>query len=174
VDEQQYTAATALPLLQPALVAASLDSGLANPLNTDNAIRVGELVRRDGLAVLAFHGTDAGQDGTGLRLASLGKIRDAHGQDLYTVWRVLNSSGVARTVTLYAPQVTGRTDTSFRRVLALQPRTETIVRSIVVAWPAMHLMSEGVRLIDVRNACAIVYDSPRTIADPRPHSPTAR
>ena len=167
MDEQQYTAAAALPLLQPTLAAAALDSGQPNPLNTDHAIRVGELVCRDGLAVLAFHGSDAGQDGTGLRLATLGKIRDAHGQDLYTVWCLLNSSGVARTVTLYAPQVTGRTDTSFRRVLALQPRTETIVRSIVVAWPAMHLMSEGVRLIDVRNASAIGFESARTTVDPR-------
>jgi len=104
-----------------------------------------------------FSGYDAGRDGTGLRLTAMGRIRDAHGVDLCTVWCILNASTRARTVTLYAPQVTGRVDTSYRREWTLAPCTQLYVHSPIVAWPATHLLSEGVRLIDVGNPRAIDF-----------------
>jgi hypothetical protein len=118
--------------------------------------RLGQLAE---VAVLPFAGADAGCDRTGLRLTASGRIRNSAGATLYTVWRILNSSDRTHTVTLYAPQVTGRLDTSYRIELTLPPRTESIVRSPVVAWPAMHLLSEGVRLIDAKHASPDVYDS---------------
>jgi hypothetical protein len=99
----------------------------------------------------------AGRETAGLRLFALGRIRDAVGEDLFTVWAVRNSTERSRSVTLYAPQVTGRLDTSFRLEFTLPPKTEAVVHSHVTAWPATHLLSEGVRLIAVSDASQSAY-----------------
>jgi hypothetical protein len=136
------------------------------PVNC-HIIRLDQLVARDGRAVIPYTGTDAGQGGTGLRLTSLGKIRNTVGQTLFTVWSILNSSTQARTVTLTHRDLWGGALNSFQLPLTLPPTTETIVTSPVVAGVALHSLWEGARVIDLKTASQAVYSDARMVPDPK-------
>ena len=138
----------------------------APPANC-HTIRIDQLVARDGRAVIAYTGTDAGQGGTGLRLTSLGKIKNAVGQNIFTVWSIVNSSAQARTVTLTHRDLWGGALNVFQLPLTLPPMTETIVTSPVVAGVALHSLWEGARVIDLKTASQAVYSDARMVFDPK-------
>jgi hypothetical protein len=125
-------------------------------------IRVDAVVKRDGLAVLTFYGTDAGQGGTGLRLTSFGKIYSdvACTKPKYTVWRVRNATAQQQTVVLKAYK------TSYQQTLTLRAGTDTFVRSPIAAGQATHqLFLNGKKIADLASSSTSYSDS-RLILDP--------
>jgi hypothetical protein len=124
-------------------------------------IRVDDLVKRSGSAVTPFTGTDNGQNGTYLRLTSMGRIRTALGADVATVWRLRNSGSKSRITTLFG------VGTSYSSTWKLPARTETFVASKVVRGPAVHALFEGKLPIDLKAASEASYSDGRETDDPK-------
>lgn len=113
-----------------------------------------DLTARPLFRMIPFTGTDEGKKGTGLRLTSMGRIYDASGNSLYTVWRIRNGSDEARSVKLDGYK------TSWKLEFIAPARTETFVASTVVAGPATHRLFYGGSQVDVKAAGNQSYASP--------------
>ncbi len=105
------------------------------------APRLDDLLRSNGLATVAYTGSDAGQGNSQLRLTAMGVQLDVSGAARYTVWQLRNSDTKDRWVRFDAP------GSAFSASWRLRPRSETYVRSPIVSGTATHRLSEGATVI---------------------------
>jgi hypothetical protein len=106
------------------------------------------------VAVVPYNGTDTGQNGSGLRLTSMGRIYDSHGASLYTVWRIRNGSYNDKQVKLDAYK------TTWRQEFAALAHTETFIASTIVAGPATHRLFYNGQQVDVKASSNATFNPP--------------
>jgi len=106
---------------------------------------------------LAYSGNDGGTNGTQLALAALGRLRNADGSDLASIWRVRNSGSTSRTLRLAA------TDGTFALAFTSQPQSDAYIASSDVAGGATHTLSEGTQAIQSAAAPTTLFADSRTI-----------
>ena len=124
-------------------------------------IRIDDQVLRAGTFQVAYTGTDAGVNNSGIRLTSMGHA--TRNGASYTIWRVRNSKSSARTLTLAA------TDAWMQFRAA--PHSELYVRSEIVTGTAQHSVSYtsvtgNVTTIDSQPALSTAWNDATLIADP--------
>jgi RHS repeat-associated protein len=119
--------------------------------------RLDELVIRDGMAVIDYPSDDAGKQGTGLRLVSHGKVRDANGAPIYSIWRVRNGSASDKAV-----YVDGYRST-FNISFTAKAHTETFFRSTFAAGSATHRLFYNSVQIDVKASSDATYSDSRQV-----------
>lgn len=100
---------------------------------------------------LAFTGTDAGQNNTGLRLTSMGRFAGAQGQGAYTVWRIRNSNATAQSVRLNAASG------AFDRSLTVSASSDTYILSTDIAGSATQRLYRGTTLIDTKASSTTAF-----------------
>lgn len=117
---------------------------------------IDEIVRRDGVGFLPYTGTDAGKQGTGLRLTSFGKIFDANGEAISAVFRVRNSATAVQDVIL---RPVGGADIP----VSVPAQSEAYIASPVAAGSATHKLILAGGEIDVKASSQSVYDDSRLV-----------
>src|SRR5690349_12718317 len=117
--------------------------------------RLDDIVLRNGYVSLDYAGTDAGVNGTGLRLQPLGRWSDARGNTRFTIWRVRNASTTAKSVRIEA--------SGFSLAFSAKPKSESYVRSPVVPDLAHRLFS-GSTLVDTQLPGTAVWSDSLSVA----------
>ncbi|MGB5822208.1 MAG: choice-of-anchor D domain-containing protein [Saonia sp.] len=119
--------------------------------------RLDVTVIADGFKDIPYNGDDSGKQNTGLRLTSFGRVKDANGNSLYTIWRVRNSSEENKEVVLKA------VDNSFEYPFTIKKNKEAFVRSDYITDSATHkLFYEGNNL-DTKASSQTSYADGRTV-----------
>jgi len=124
---------------------------------TPDAGALSTVVANLGRADLGYYVNDSGTNGTHLALASVGRLRNAGGADVATVWRIRNSGDTTRNVVLSSTSV------GFTMTLAITGHTETYIASSVVAGTASHSLSENSTVIQTATALASVFSDARSV-----------
>ncbi|WP_422860767.1 choice-of-anchor D domain-containing protein [Flagellimonas sp. S174] len=119
--------------------------------------RLDVTVIADGFKDIPYNGDDAGKQNTGLRLTSFGKVKDANGNGLYTIWRIRNSSEENKQVVLKS------VDNSFEYPFTIKKNKDAFVRSTYFTGSATHkLFFEGNNL-DTKASSQTSYMDGRTV-----------
>ncbi|WKN43755.1 choice-of-anchor D domain-containing protein [Tunicatimonas pelagia] len=114
--------------------------------------RLDETVINDGFKDIPYRGNDAGAQGTGLRLTSMGRVNDQ-----YTIWRVRNSSDENQQVTLKS------VDNSFEKAFTIKKNKEAFVRSTYTTDSGTHkLFLEG-NLLSTKASSNSTFSDGRTV-----------
>ena len=106
---------------------------------------------------IGYYGYDAGTNNTQLSLTSLGRIRDAEGNDAFTVWRIRNSGDTPRNVSLAS------VDGDYLLPLTVTSHTDTFLASPVVAGTAQHQLIEATQTIQTASALTSVFSDSRHV-----------
>jgi hypothetical protein len=106
---------------------------------------------------IGYFGDDAGANDSKLSLASMGRLRDSGGSDTDTVWRVRNSGGTPRNVTLAS------VSTGYSQSLTITSHTDAFIASPIVAGSADHRLVEATRTIQTAAALTSVFSDTRLV-----------
>jgi Carboxypeptidase regulatory-like domain/Prenyltransferase and squalene oxidase repeat len=106
---------------------------------------------------IGYYGSDAGTNDTQLSLASVGRIRDAEGNDAFTVWRIRNSGDTPRNVNL------GSVDGDYLLPLTVASHSDAFLASPVVAGAAQHQLIEATQTIQTAPALTSVFSDSRLV-----------
>ena len=106
---------------------------------------------------IGYFGDDAGCGNTQLALFSAGRIKNASGSDIATVWLIRNSGNAAQTVTLKS--VTG----GWLIALTIAAHTDTFVTSPIVAGTADHALLQGTHTLTTVAASKTTFVDTRLI-----------
>jgi hypothetical protein len=139
-------APTATPLPTP--VPSVISTPSVTPI-VCNPIRLDELVIRTGQAVAPYNGKFLH-----VKLTSLGKVRDANGQDIYSVWQVRNGSTNQQNLKLTAQ------GNAFTVALNVPPRSDFFVRSSFARGRATHqLLGQNGHQFDIKHSSNDTFSS---------------
>ena len=95
-----------------------------------------QLLHKDKRAVVRFEGSDTPQ-AANLRLTPMGKIRDAQGAAIYSVWRIRNISSDPDDIHIVTLK---SADGLFKERFRVPARTDTYVLSTVAEGQARHTL----------------------------------
>ncbi|WP_430907863.1 choice-of-anchor D domain-containing protein [Maribacter sp. 2-571] len=119
--------------------------------------RLDVVVVQDGFKDIRFRDEDAGVQGSGLRLTSLGRVNNDDNSDGFTIWRVRNASEENKEVVLRS------VDSSFEYPFTIKKNKEAFIRSPYVTGSATHTLFFDGNGLTTKSASNNQYADGRTV-----------
>jgi len=95
-----------------------------------------------------------------LKLYSVGKVRNAQGKEIYSIWRVRNGSDISASMSLRAH------GNPFTVDLEIPAKSDMFVRSTFVTGRATHALFHDGRQIEVKESCSTPFVSDLLVPNP--------